>query len=102
MDSFERFYQGRFHYPLKAWGGRLAFENKLNFQREYARLVDTGVPHDRAIVDAAKKISYGRHRIEAGFSRLVVETNPPVDVDLGPGLGVRKAPTDIRITAEKP
>jgi hypothetical protein len=53
-------------------------------------------------VDAAKKISYGRHRIEAGFSRLVVEANPPVDVDLGPGLGIRKSPTDIRITAEKP
>jgi hypothetical protein len=102
LDAFGEFYERRFGYPLKAWGGNLAFENKLHYQREYVRLIDKGVPPEVAVNEAAKRISYGRHRIEAGFSKLTVTPDPLVPVDLGPGFGIREVPPKVEIVAEKP
>jgi hypothetical protein len=102
LDSFGRFYERRFGHPLKAWGGRLAFENKLNFQREYARLTDDNVPPDVVAIEAVKRISYGQHRIAEGFTKLTVHTDQPVPVDLGKGFGIKDVPMTIDVLAEKP
>jgi hypothetical protein len=102
LDRFGEFYERRFGRPLKKWDGLLADWNKLSYQREYARLRDKGVPRDIAKVEAAKKISYGRHRVEAGFTELDVTINEPVSVDLGKGFGVKEVPTRVEVKAEKP
>jgi len=103
LRRFGRFYERRFGYPLKAWAGRLAFENKLNFQREYARLIELGAkPGAATAVDAVKKISYGRHRLAENFSRISVRINDPAKVDLGEGFGIRSVPTEIDVLAEMP
>lgn len=101
LDTFGEFYARRFGYPLKAWDGNLAFENKLYYQREYARLRDAGMSHNVARDEAARRISYGQHRLDAGFTKLTVTVNDPEPVDLGNGYGIKKVPTSIRIEAEK-
>jgi hypothetical protein len=102
LRRFGRFYERRFGYPLKAWAGRLAFENKLNFQREYARLIEFGVSPQQAIQTAVKKTSFGRHRISEGFTELTVRTTQPEPIDLGEGFGVRDVPATIDVVAERP
>ncbi|TMQ26015.1 MAG: hypothetical protein E6J90_04885 [Deltaproteobacteria bacterium] len=102
LTSFGQFYERRFGHPLKAWRGRLAFQNKLNFQREYVRLREEGVPAEVAKVEAVRRISYGIHRIDEGFTKLTVDVLTEEDVNLGEPFGTRYVPTDITILAEKP
>lgn len=102
LDSFGRFYERRFGQPLKAWAGRLAFENKLNFQREYARLRDAGVSEEVAALEAVKRTSYGGHRLDAGFTKLTVRLGDPGPVDLGKGRGIKEVPRTVDVLAEKP
>ncbi|MBX3155260.1 MAG: DUF4157 domain-containing protein [Deltaproteobacteria bacterium] len=105
LREFELAYKQRFKQDLKAWKGTLAFENKLNFWREYVRLLDAKVPEGDARVAAVKEISFGKHRIALGFTDFEVTfrpDEPPISADLGGSLGVRPVPPTINVTARKP
>lgn len=51
---------------------------------------------------AVENISFGAHRIAAGFTKLSVEATELRFVDLGAPFGVVEVPTSINVTAEKP
>jgi hypothetical protein len=101
LDMFGHFYEWRFGRPLTEWAGMLAYSNKLNFQREYARLRDAGAKEPQLSIAAVKAISFGRHRVDAGFTQLEVKAVDPEVVDLGEGLGAREVPTHIEVIARK-
>jgi len=57
-----------------------------------------------AIVQAARNISYGRHRIEAGYTQLDVDPGPKTSwesLDLGSGKQ-ESVPSKIIIVGRKP
>ncbi len=83
-------------------GGELASENQLNFQREYAKAIAQGQTPEDAKMTAIKNISFGKSRLDIGFSDLQVQTEGTVQKDFGPPLGVQSVPEQIFVTARRP
>jgi hypothetical protein len=94
-------FEKRFGHPPNELPGSLMAGNKLNFQKEYARALDQGLPVEEAKLAAIRRISFGRHRAARGYDDFTVKTKGAELVDLGPGLGVREVPGSIEIMAKK-
>ena len=56
--------------------------NRDNFHREYLDARVAGATHEKALLLAAQKISYGRRRIEAGYTEfeITVKGKPIEDI----------------------
>jgi len=104
IARFIKRYEARFGHTPEALGGILAFENKANFQIQFAKF-RRGMTEDQAKVAAAREISYGKHRIAAGYSELEVDLgarNTWEWCDVGDGHGKQFVPTRIKIVGRKP
>jgi len=79
----------------------LAFENRRNFQREYAiaRTHGNGVEESKQI--AVAKTSFGRARSARGYGDFNVKTSGETSVDFGEPLGVQTVPEAIDVDARK-
>ena len=105
IGRFIERYKARFGHAPRALGGSLAFENKRNFQVEFIKLVRGGMNEKDALNAAARNISYGRHRIDAGYSQLEVRTDNPRDwqpLDIGDGKKQMRVPQYIEIVGRQP
>lgn len=90
----------RFGTPPTTLEGRLAWSNKLNFQREfYLAKTRDGLAEYDAAQQAIRRISFGRHRVAAGYDQFVVNMKMKELVDLGPGIGKQRVPRDIEVIA---
>ena len=104
IDRFIQRYNARFTAVPAALGGELAFENKKNFQVQFAKYLDQGMERSEALRAAAETISFGAHRIAAGYPHMDVDAGDPtgwVPLDRGHGQERRPVPTIIKITARK-
>jgi hypothetical protein len=112
------------HYgkPLDKFEGSIVDQNRLNFQREFAKQRVANVPVDEALLNAAKQISYGKHRIAAGYTEFDVKalgepsswplfatkekppdaTASPAAQTIADGLGRQRVPEYIEINVGKP
>lgn len=103
IERTESFYKRRFGSEPPALDGDLAAQNKLNFQREWFKLVSTGTPPAEAADQAAAMISFGKHRAARGYDQFKVTIRGEMEaVDLGPPFGTQMVPTGIKVTAKKP
>jgi hypothetical protein len=102
LDEFGRVYEKKFHRPLTSWGGILAWENLLHFQREYVALRGGGMARKQALEAAVKATSFGKHRVEAGFTELGVDATDDELIDLRDGRGQQLAPGRVEVVARKP
>lgn len=104
IDRFIQRYKARFTAVPAALGGELAFENKKNFQVQFAKFLDQGMERSEALRAAAETISFGAHRIAAGYAHMDVDAGDParwVPLDRGAGQERRLVPTIIKITARR-
>jgi hypothetical protein len=102
LDRLLALYKRRFGSDVDSLPGRLEWANKLNFQREYYRLTTIeGVPSTDAAVQAAKEISFGKHRVGAGFDDIRVRATGKEVVDLGAPYGKQAVPRRIWIDARR-
>jgi hypothetical protein len=105
IDRFIQRYTGRFGKEPAALGGSLGFENKRNFQIEFIKCIRRGLGEHAAAKAAASKISYGDHRIAAGYSELEVDTGSRTSwvwLDLNDGTGKHEVPSKIEIVGRRP
>ncbi|HET9622147.1 MAG TPA: hypothetical protein VFP84_12325, partial [Kofleriaceae bacterium] len=102
LDEFGRIYEKHFKRPLRVWGGILAWENLLHFQREYVALRRNGMERKQALEAAVKETSFGRHRVEAGFTVLGIDATDDALIDLRDGRVPQLAPTRVEVFARKP
>jgi hypothetical protein len=105
IDRFIQRYKARFGAEPAALGGSLAFENKKNFQIQYIKFMRQRIGRSAALKAAAAEISYGKHRIAAGYTELDVDPGPPrtwILMNLDDGTKDVRVPTIIKITARKP
>ncbi len=100
IKTLLREYRMRFGHLPEALEGSLAWSNKLNFQTEYHELLSAGVPSEEAAVTAIKKVSFGKHRIAAGYSDFEVTLKDTEWVELE-GFGRQKVPKKISVTARR-
>jgi hypothetical protein len=98
--AIEKFKQDFGHTP-DTLPGHLAFENKTNFQREYARAVIGGAGHEDALQVAIKSVSFGRARIARGYDEFTVRAGPMGRLDLGPPLGIQNVPVSVDVEARR-
>jgi hypothetical protein len=104
LDDTILLYKDRFGHTPRDLGGLLADDNKLNFQREFARAqrADPRLPDEQAAQVAIRKISFGSHRADRGYDDFTVTLSEArVMVDLGSELGVRSVPAKINVSAKK-
>lgn len=102
LDRATRYYRRRFGVDPESLPGTLAFENKLNFQREWYKLTTAGLPDDVAAVRAVAETSFGRHRAARGYSQFEVTIAGSMEkVDLGAPYGTQMVPTGINVIARK-
>jgi hypothetical protein len=101
LQKFIARYKAKFGSEPEEIFGILADSNKLHYQREYTKLVLGGIDEHTAAVEAARRISFGVHRIKAGYTAFEVAVGSPALVDLGT-LGVHQVPTSIRVTVRRP
>jgi hypothetical protein len=91
--------------------GSLGEANKLNFQREWFRVMQRltaeqpelspEVRQEAAAQEAIRKISFGKHRADAGYGNFKVDfIGDFKPVDLGP-LGTQTVPDTIYVKAWK-
>lgn len=62
LDEAIAAFRKEFGHVPETLPGSLAWENKLNFQRAYARAIQEGMTHDAASQSAIREISFGRSR----------------------------------------
>lgn len=107
----ERLYKEKIGGEMNEIGGSLGMDNLTNFQRAYLAARENKVKHEDALLLAARSISYGRRRIEAGYTELEVRVKGDLidDVyrtDLGPeyatSVSKTKVPSGITIIGRKP
>lgn len=100
--SIERF-KSRFGHPPEALAGDLAFDNKRNFQIEFLKRRSSGASDQIAAVEAAKNISFGRARVQRGYTDVSVDLGSEVEsIDFGSPPRPTSAPKRVRVTARKP
>ncbi len=82
IELVEKLYIDKFGRPLTELTGKIGLTNRDNFHREYLDARVAGVPHEKALLLAAQQISYGRRRIEAGYTEfeVTVEGAPIRDI----------------------
>jgi hypothetical protein len=67
------------------------------------RLINAKVPEETARIEAVKRISFGEHRVNNGYTDFKVALDGFTTVDLGGDLGVqRRVPTSIEVEARSP
>jgi hypothetical protein len=102
LDDTIEHHTKTFGHAPRNLDGSLADLNKLNFQREFARAQDRGLPDDEAAMAGIRRISFGQHRADRGYDDFkVIHEGPPVAVDLGGDLGLRYVPDNIGVLAKK-
>ena len=101
IDTLVTRYTRRFKHAPDALEGSLAWSNKLNFQTEFYKLRMADMAPDQAAVEAVKKISFGKHRIAAGYSDFSVEIRGTEVVDLGTEMGKQRVPKKISVVARR-
>ena len=60
LKNATKLYMARYGHDFDELPGSLGMENKANFQREYLKAIDAGIPVAEAEVVAIKAISFGR------------------------------------------
>ena len=102
IQKFDERYTARFGEAPEGYFGHLMESNRLNFQREFVRFRNRGMTDDVAAVEAVKRISFGKHRDDLGYSQFEVELGRRKSVDLGGDLGLQpNVPTQIDVVARK-
>jgi hypothetical protein len=101
IDRLKRRYTAHFGHEPEALQGMLEWSNKLNFQTEYYKLTAIDkLSRDEAAVEAIKRISFGEHRIAAGYDDFTVKLNGFERVNLK-GYGEQRVPKTIRVIARR-
>jgi hypothetical protein len=101
LEQYLSLFEARFGHAPDALGGILAWENLLNFQREWYKATTAQLSDDDAAQAAIRKVSYGKHRVALGYDCFEVSVDRWEWVDLGPGLGVRHVPTGVDVLAHR-
>lgn len=102
LDKALSRFKSRFGHEPDTLSGGLIDDNKRNFQIEFAARIDKGIPETPAAIDAAKSISFGRARIERGYTEITVTLDGVERIEIGTPAKIRNVPKKIRITAKKP
>lgn len=101
LDRAIALFKARFGHEPTELPGYLAYDNKLNFQREYLKAIDRGIPPKQAEIDAAKSISFGSARIARGYSDVSVDASGEDTIMYGIPPKPRTVPSSIRIVAKR-
>jgi hypothetical protein len=94
-------FKHRFGHEPDELSGHLAMKNKANFQVEYLKAIDRGVPPQDAMIAAVKAISFGRARVERGYSDITVEAHGEDVITYGDQPQRRKVPDNIDVKARR-
>jgi hypothetical protein len=101
LDQSIRHFKARFGHAPDELSGSLIDDNRLNFQMEYLKALDGGLPAKEAQLKAAREISFGRSRIDRGYTELAVEARGEVAISYGTPSIPRKVPAEIHIVARR-
>lgn len=91
--------------PPENLPGSLASANRFNYQKEYALAIADGLNEDQARGRAIKNISFGKHRVNMGYSNIEIAHGAPTTImydakgnllempleNVPSGVGVKKA-----------
>lgn len=102
LDRATELFKARYGHAPDDLPGSLAFENKANFQNEYIKALDRGLPPNEAEVAAVKNISFGRARLERGYTDISVTTSGTEDIMYGDPRTSRSVPKNIDVKARRP
>jgi hypothetical protein len=93
-------YQRKFGIRPAELGGEIDWSNLANFQVEYARIraANPGMSPDAIGIEAAKQISFGKHRISVGYGDFKVRMSNFGDVNVK-GQALVDVPQDVYIEA---
>jgi hypothetical protein len=78
-------YESKWGRPPPDLSGLIAWDNLGNFQWEYAKLRDAGMDSQAAGNEAARKISFGRARIDKGYGNIKAQMDDFGDVEIADG-----------------
>jgi hypothetical protein len=101
LDQATKLFKARYGHDPDELPGHLAFENKANFQREYLKAIDAGMPPKEAEVAAVKAISFGRARVDRGYANIEVHTTDTEVIMYGEPPRPRPVPKNIDVKASR-
>ena len=76
-------YKQVFKQDVPNLDGQIAWGNLKNFQREFVRIrAETGLPDQEVANPTIRQISFGKHRIDLGFTELTAIWDPDENMGL--------------------
>jgi len=96
-------YRQKFGKVPPNMNGTLAMGNLLNFQKVYAQLraANPKLSIQSIAEQAARSISFGKHRIALGYGRISVRFGNFADVSVGEGNVLQNVPRWVEVIAER-
>jgi hypothetical protein len=93
-------YRNRYGKDPADLPGRLAFDNKRYFCREYLSLIDAGVAQEVSYISAIRRVSFGMCRVAHGYTEFSVDcSGEDIIYWEGPPEQLRRVPAAISANA---